>query len=119
MKTIIRKNTWLQRNIPGHPEFNMDFGWGNGYVLIPIGHKYHGVNYNDIDVSVHGGLTYGELMTKENAEFWNLDKEDVGTWCVGFDTAHCDDTLAKYPKEYVQAEADNLAKQLNGVAISE
>jgi len=42
MKAIIKENTWLTRG--GY----MDFGWGNGYVLIPEGHPLHGKPYDDI-----------------------------------------------------------------------
>lgn len=48
----------------------------NGYVKIPQGHKYFGVDYNDIPVTVHGGLTYCRLA------------DDQVNWIVGFDTAH-------------------------------
>jgi hypothetical protein len=114
MKTVIRENTWLNRKIEGFPEFNIDFGWGNGYALIPIGHKFHGKDYDYINkfINIHGGLTYGELITEETIKFYNLDKEDIGTWCVGFDTCHLDDTLMMWPKERVQEEANNLAEQL-------
>src|ERR1041385_7325070 len=43
MKVIIRENTWTPRG--GF----MDFGWGNGYVLIPKGHPLHGKEYDNID----------------------------------------------------------------------
>ena len=33
-------------------------GWGNGYAVIPEGHKFHGKHYDEIDVNVHGGLTF-------------------------------------------------------------
>ena len=51
MKTFLRENTWLTRGIT-------DFGWGNGYVLIPQGHPLHGKHYDEIDVDVHCGLTF-------------------------------------------------------------
>lgn len=42
----------------------METGWGNGYLVIPNGHKLHGMGYDDIhdayDVSVNGGLTFAE-----------------------------------------------------------
>lgn len=46
--------------------------WGavNGYVRVPEGHPWHGLDYDDIDVEVHGGLTYSD-----------------GEW-IGFDTLH-------------------------------
>ena len=36
----------------------LEKGWGNGYVRIPEGHPYYEKTYDDIPVSVHGGLTF-------------------------------------------------------------
>lgn len=49
------------------------YGAVNGYAKIPAGHPWHGRNYDDIDVEIHGGLTYGG-----------------GEW-IGFDTVHAGD----------------------------
>lgn len=107
MKTIIIENTWLM---------GMNHGWGNGYVLIPEGHPLHGKSYNDIDVDVSGGLTFSELVDEELVNTWPheglLTKEDIGSWLVGFDTAHYMDTIERWPKEAVQAETDRLMEQL-------
>jgi hypothetical protein len=108
MKTVLVENTRTSRSI-------MDFGWGNGYVLIPEGHKYHGVEYDNIPVSVHGGLTYSKLVNEKTAELFGLGKDDIGKWCVGFDTYHLDDTLAKWIKEEVQKETDRLKEQLEAI----
>lgn len=105
MKAVILENTWLTRGL-------MDFGWGNGYVLIPIGHKLHGKHYDDINVSVHGGLTYSELITEEIIKHFGLDVEDIGKWAIGFDTVHYGDSLDVWTKEKVEEETDNLLKQL-------
>lgn len=105
MKVVIRENTWLTRGM-------INFGWGNGYVLIPENHPLHGKDYDDIDVDVHGGLTFSELVDAEMVEKWELDKEDKGKWCVGFDTAHYSDNLSKWSKEKVQEEAERLKEQL-------
>ena len=74
MKTFIVENTWLPRN-----SSHFDFGWGNGYVLIPIGHPLHGKNYDDINVNVHGGLIFSGLVNITMVEVYKLDKEDIGT----------------------------------------
>ncbi len=105
MKTILRETTHLSR------EF-MDFGWGNGYVLIPKGHPVHGVHYDGIDVDVHYGLTFSEPVDAKMAADWELEGQDIGCWMVGFDTAHGGDTLEKWPMEAVQAETDRLRNQL-------
>lgn len=49
-----------------------------GYVCVPKGHPWHGVHYDQIDVDVHGGLTFSELT--EN-----------GFWIIGFDWGHLRD----------------------------
>lgn len=105
MKTFIRENTWYDRG-------SIDFGWGNGYVLIPQGHNLHGKHYNDIKVNIHFGLTFSALVDDDMIEDWNLDKEDKGMWCVGFDTMHFGDTLDKWPKEEVEKETERLKDQL-------
>lgn len=105
MKAVIKENTWLTRGF-------IDFGWGNGYVLIPQGHELHGRNYSDIDVSVHGGLTFSELVDDQIVKNFGLEESDKGAWIVGFDTAHSGDSLKKWPKEAVQDEADRLLEQL-------
>ncbi len=49
------------------------YGAINGYVRIPEGHPWHGLDYDDIDVAAHGGLTFA-------ADGW-----------IGFDTLHLGD----------------------------
>lgn len=106
MKTVIVENTWFTRDF-------MDFGWGNGYVLIPEGHPYYNTDYDDIDVNIHGGLTFGKIIDDEMIEKWNeLSPEDKGYYMIGFDTAHLGDSLDNWPKERVQAEAERLRDQL-------
>jgi hypothetical protein len=37
-----------------------EMGHRCGYVTVPEGHPCAGKDYNELDVEVHGGLTYGE-----------------------------------------------------------
>lgn len=107
LKTFVEENTWLSRN-----SF-MDFGWGNGYVVIPEGHPMHGKHYNEIPVNVHGGLTFSESADNMDRERWlNLPDGVEGGWVVGFDTAHYGDKLYKWPKEKVERETKRLRLQL-------
>jgi hypothetical protein len=105
MKIVIKENNRFKRDM-------FDFGWGNGYVLIPKNHPLHGKQYDEIDVSVHGGLTFSELVDAEMIEMFELEKEDEGKWCVGFDTCHFSDKLSEWSKEKVQEEAERLRDQL-------
>lgn len=124
IKTVIKENDWLFKHIPEpHRKIfmkMMEVGWGNGYVLIPIGHPLHGKNYEEIDefVSVHGGLTFSNLIDADLIRHFNLEEEDIGKWCVGFDTCHFEDNIQRWPKEFVQAEADRLARQLENYAFN-
>ena len=110
-KAFIKENTWLPRIRKRDPNNELlDFGWGNGYVVIPKGHKLNGVHYDKINVEVNGGLTFSNYVRDTPwKEVKNCDDDD---WIVGFDTAHCDDTLKKWPKEAVMLETLKLKKQL-------
>lgn len=72
-------------------------GWGNGYVAVDEDHPWFKVHYDNIDVSVHGGLTFSRFVD--------------GYWVVGFDTAHHMDSLAIWPKEAVVKETARLLIQ--------
>ena len=91
-----------------------------GYVGVPAGHPMYGKHYDEVEVDVHGGLTYSEL--------------DDGLWTFGYDCAHWDDAKDpalmsdEYKKvfgeaarwggsvirtlEFCVAECESLAKQL-------
>lgn len=91
----------------------MEVGWGNGYVALPPGHKYHGVEYDDIPVDVHGGLTYSSIYKKNSmGDGFEWPEDWEGHWIIGFDCAHAYDNLSTCPKEFVEAEVQRLAEQL-------
>ena len=85
-------------------------GWGNGYVAVPPTHPAYKMDYNNLmydikyNINVHGGLTYSGFADHEHApDYW---------WVFGFDTAHFEDTIEKWPKEAVEAETKRLYCQL-------
>lgn len=63
-----------------------------GYVAIPPGHKYHGKSYQDIEVEVHGGLTYAHECQGEICHVPKPGQND-NVWWVGFDCAHSWDLI--------------------------
>jgi len=109
MKAFVKENTWLLR------EKFMDFGWGNGYVVIPKGHPLHGKDYDKIHdliptLTVNGGLTLADYA--DNLQWKELPEGSEGAWVVGFDTAHIGDTLIRWSKEAVIQETEKLKNQL-------
>ncbi len=93
-----------------------------GYVKVPPGHPWSGRDYNDIDASVHGGLTFAEPDVS-----CDRGGPDDGYW-VGFDCAHAFDApdpalLSERPpllmfgnevvrdQAYVEAECRSLCEQ--------
>ena len=118
-----------------HPEL----GHWCGYVQVPPGHPWHGVEETSADGEVHGGVTFSGPRTSsaENSvnpwDEWPLslvsepgsDSPD-GNWWVGFDCAHLQDTtpatLAVRPEvsrggtyktlEFVKNETAALAKSV-------
>lgn len=112
MKHIIKETTHIKRKYEGL-DFELDFGWGNGYVLLEKDHKYYNVDYDKIPVYVHGGLTYGNIITEDNLNRWSeLEKDDIGKYMIGFDTMHYNDTLQFWSKERVEEETIFLKNQL-------
>ena len=99
------KNTWLKR----YRDEPISHGWGNGYVRIPDGHEFNGMEYMDIPVDVHGGLTFGRYIGE--GDYLDFSK---GFW-VGFDTAHHSDTLQRWPVDSVMEETLYLFKQIYGL----
>ena len=54
------------------------------YVNVPVGHPAYGKNYNELDIYVHGGLTYG-------SDYLVIDTDELNGWWIGWDYAHYDD----------------------------
>lgn len=51
-----------------------------GYVMVPESHLYYGKGYDNVDVRVHGGLTFADGFHSG--------------WWFGFDCAHSGDAMA-------------------------
>lgn len=91
----------------------MPMGHRCGYVLIPEGHPWHGKGYDDIDVEVHGGLTF--CSNVDDTERW----PKTGFW-IGFDCAHYldapdfDEMSREYLKSYpaIMKAAEKMAEPL-------
>lgn len=55
------------------------------YVLLPKGHKFYGMNYDDIPIECHYGLTYSR-------DYLLMDNVITGgEWVIGWDYAHSGD----------------------------
>lgn len=96
-----------------------------GYVGVPKDNHAHGKGYDNVDVDVHGGLTYSDKQVPKS--------EPNGLWWLGFDCAHLGDltpglraALLREPPEwareeayrdiaYVTAQCQRLAKQLKAM----
>jgi hypothetical protein len=95
-----------------------------GYVGVDKNHPAFGRDYNDIDVSVHGGLIYSTFCQETEHGICHLveEGEDDNTYWLGFDCAHFGDyspsltmfdSIGEYRTiDYVKNEVANLAKQL-------
>ena len=64
------------------------------YIKIPKNHKYYEKEYDDIDICVHGGITYSRDYLYLN------EKDKIEGWFIGWDYAHCYDFMGYYnPKD--------------------
>lgn len=78
-------------------------GYRCGYVKVPLGHPWHGLDYNDVHADVHGGLTFAE------------PDEDCGeggddAYWLGFDCAHSGDS----PDPNLPSETSQYFSRFNG-----
>lgn len=46
-----------------------------GYVGVPKGHPAYGKGYDDVDVQVHGGLTFSDMCRHPTKEMWERQRE--------------------------------------------
>jgi hypothetical protein len=98
-----------------------DLGHLCGYVGVPLDHpdaqpsineRGYDTQYDNVDVSVHGGLTFSEMG---EGEPWIR-----GFYWLGFDCAHAGDFMPRFPQwgghewteEEVAEEVTSLAEQL-------
>lgn len=95
-------------------------GWGNGYLVLPKGHPFWGIHYDEINnsahIEAHGSWTFSNyysnvkkikdkiVLDRPPFEFNNDD------WIIGFDTSHYNDSLRNWPKEEVFKHIRELAK---------
>lgn len=72
------------------------FGAWCGYVGVPVGHPAYGVEYDAVEVDVHGGLTFADKCSGENEDgtpsagicHVPLDGRPHDVWWQGFDCGH-------------------------------
>jgi len=72
---------WKSHGLSCAVVMNREAGNRCGYVRVPPGHPAFGKNYDDVDVNVHGGLTFAQLEPCDEHE------DGQGYW-LGFDCAH-------------------------------
>ncbi len=83
-----------------------NYRYGNwcGYVGVQEGHPWHGKDYDDINVNVHGGLTFAESCQEGPPETTICHIPSPGEpehlWWLGFDCAHAWD---RSPRDEVYA----------------
>lgn len=66
------------------------------YIRIPESHKYYDKDYDEINIDVHGGLTYAH-------DYLYIDDiTKLEGWFIGWDYAHSYDYVGWYEDEYYQ-----------------
>lgn len=91
-----------------------EMGWGNGYVAISSNHPMYGKSYEECYLEIHGGLTYSNYAKNLNIpKKYNIPDS---FWVLGFDTAHYNDTIERWPNEQsILNEAIKLKEQLEKI----
>lgn len=87
MRPAIQEKRFEYKGFPCVVEMQI-MAFRTGYVGLPKGHKYYGVDYRDItSIDCHGGLSYSDSNIISNL----VDQIEEDYWWIGFDTAHGDD----------------------------
>jgi hypothetical protein len=137
---------WRMSEPPGYPCLIVRGPLGAlcGYVGVPPGHPAHSKTGDEVEVSVHGGVTFADRCSGRVCHVPRPgEPEDV--WWLGFDTGHAFDFipsiaagLGSLPGRngvtayvewyadmryrdvaYVRAEVEQLAAQLAQMAVHE
>jgi hypothetical protein len=103
MKDKIKK-VLIERSIMELP-LSLSGGYANGYVGMPPEHPWFGKYYTNLDVSIHGGLTYSNPYLPNNIY-------DTTLWWIGFDTSHYGDTIITCNRTYCENELKSLYNQV-------
>jgi len=101
-----------------------------GYVGVSEGHPLFGVDYENVNVEVHGGLTFSDFCQHSDDPSRGIchvpgPGEPDRVWWLGFDCAHAWDIAPVYwsadrygweasykPLAYVKSQVTKLAEQL-------
>lgn len=118
------------------------FGGLCGYVGVPPAHPAFEKPYSDMDVEVHGGLTYADFCQPGEAAEKGIchivdDGEDDRVWWFGFDCGHYGDMMPGHRRDliaqmfdghcragvyrtlaYVESNVRDLARQLADFATT-
>lgn len=125
--------SWEYKGLPCLMRRNTEVtGSWCGYVAVPSNHPAFEKRYDDVDVCVHGGLTYASHCQGDICHEPKPGESD-NVWWLGFDCAHSGDlsprmeaqlnlfipnregwgSFQKYrDMDYVMKEVESLANQL-------
>ena len=99
MRVITNKNQRLD---------GRDRGESNGYLVIDDkNHPWFGKDHYEIEVDVHGGLTFSSEIIKGHISVYEeLAEDDIGSWMIGFDTCHPYDSYSRWTDDVVRDHAE-------------
>jgi|JI9StandDraft_1071089.scaffolds.fasta_scaffold07875_7 hypothetical protein len=87
-----------------------------GYVAVTPDHPAYGKDYDDVEVIVHGGLTYAAPCDEDpHSGICHVSEEGDHAWWLGFDCAHSGD-LAPSTKSILE-ELDHTFPTLGQSAV--
>ena len=98
MQYFLRPIDWLDE---------VETGTHNGYIVAPASLRFK--DYDEIDINVHGGLTFARKK-----ESWMPKDLDEDAWIIGFDTAHGGDNPEDQNEKYVENECKLVINQVIG-----
>ena len=89
--------------------FILNLGWHpTAYVKIPESHPFFGKFYDDVDLEVHGRLTYSA------DHLWISEEVKINGWFLGWDYAHYGDYNGYMELPELKRFYENFSKEMTG-----
>lgn len=116
---MVEKIEWFLKKSPfaGRADLPSLGGDWNGYIVVPRSNPCFGKHYDELEIDVHGGFTFGS--SAEEIEWDEIPEgyRNADHWIYGWDTQHLNDTPAKWPKEKVERETARAALDIQILGI--
>lgn len=109
IRSFVRPFYWLDSLPADFPKYSDGYwGWGCGYVVVPPDHPVAQGKCDPYSLPAHGGITCWSPASE--LDWPEIKDDEKDCFILGFDTAHGMESPKTHPKEWVEQEAQRIAR---------